>query len=465
MLYKFFIENFIYSYSIQMSDLLLQRTLQRGAIDARTLARELGISQPTLSRRLKPLIRNGEVVKIGAGRASRYAWRRMIPALPETEALPLYEIDETGEAQIVGELTPLEPGGTVITGELNGAWLNENRKLRIHEGLPFYLEYLRPEGFLGRLFCRQIATHSGLPPDPQSWDEDQLLSFLCFHSADLPGSLIVGRHSLDVFLRSTVTPIKKEQIIGEYHRLAESVLSGETPGSSAGGEQPKFTAFIAGEKGGPPKHMIVKFSPAGDDRIARRWRDLLVAEHRALSLLNEYHSFPNPVSLITVRERSMLQIERYDRVGEKGRRPWISLGALDDELFGRRDSIRAALRRLQRIGLLSEEDAGIGMVASLFGDFIGNTDQHFGNLSFTREEDRIRIGPLYDILPMFYAPRRGGEIVDEKAHSLPVRIPEEKEYFEIAAEIASDYWNLLAGNGELSEDFHRIARRTAELMK
>jgi hypothetical protein len=49
-------------------------------------------------------------------------------------------------------------------------------------------------------------------------------------------------------------------------------MNGAIPGSSAGGEQPKFTAYC-GERSA---HVIVKFSPLGDDAVARRWRDILV---------------------------------------------------------------------------------------------------------------------------------------------------------------------------------------------
>ena len=44
---------------------------------------------------------------------------------------------------------------------------------------------------------------------------------------------------------------------------------GELPGSSAGGEQPKFTALKKDPRG-DLSHVIVKFSPKGDNDVAKR---------------------------------------------------------------------------------------------------------------------------------------------------------------------------------------------------
>lgn len=443
-----------------MNDPKLKKLLRRSPSDAQSLADVLQVSQPTLSRRLQPLLRTGEVVKVGRARATRYALRRPVYGLPGMEPVPVYEIDENGEAHLRGRLTPIHPEGVVVDGEIIP--LLKKMSGEVFSGLPYYLEYLRPEGFLGRTLCRKIAAESDLSDDGRHWNEDQLLQFLYRYGADLPGSLIVGRHSLENFLRSSYTEIKYHEIESEYHRLALSVLGGEAPGSSAGGEQPKFTAYSQIKKGESPVHVIVKFSPPDEDEpVAKRWRDLLTAEHRALNLLHDAGLTPNPVELLRVKDRLMLRIERYDRHGEKGRRPWISLGALDDEFFGLRDSIRGGLRRLLRAGLLSENQVRIGVIASLFGDFIGNTDQHFGNASLIWDKESLRMGPLYDILPMFYAPRAGGEIIKNQLHSMPVRLPEESEFFERARDLAIHYWEMIAKENEISKDFREIATKCA----
>jgi hypothetical protein len=93
---------------------------------------------------------------------------------------------------------------------------------------------------------------------------DRLLAFLhCL------GNLIIGEESLDRFLARRGEAYTR----ADYPRLASGVLTGQ-PGSSAGGEHPKF-AIAAGER-----HLLVKFA-TGDGEAADRWRALLVAEHVA----------------------------------------------------------------------------------------------------------------------------------------------------------------------------------------
>lgn len=61
-----------------------------------------------------------------------------------------------------------------------------------------------------------------------------------------------------------------------YAALAHATLAGERAGSSAAGEQPKFTACVA-DADGSPRHVIVKFSePVEGNPVARRWADLLI---------------------------------------------------------------------------------------------------------------------------------------------------------------------------------------------
>lgn len=45
-----------------------------------------------------------------------------------------------------------------------------------------------------------------------------------------------------------------------------------------------------------------------------------------------------------------------------------------------------------------------------FGRFIANTDMHHGNLSFRPEGAAFSLASAYDMLPMAYAPHRGGEV-------------------------------------------------------
>lgn len=78
-----------------------------------------------------------------------------------------------------------------------------------------------------------------------------------------------------------------------------------------------------------------------------------------------------------------------------------------------------------------------------FGMLIGNTDMHHGNLSFISSHGRpYHLAPAYDILPMGFAPRTGGAIVNELR---PASLPEV---------ISRDIWQEALG---LAEDFFVIA--------
>src|SRR5205085_1066764 len=93
----------------------------------------------------------------------------------------------------------------------------------------------------------------------------------------LAGNLIAGDESFARWQRLAISPVARE----DYVRLAEETIAGHPPGSSAGGERPKFGALLA------DRHVLVKFAASGNrgDEVARRWCDLLVLEALALQVI------------------------------------------------------------------------------------------------------------------------------------------------------------------------------------
>ena len=87
---------------------LLEDLLRRdGPLTAAALAAALGISQPTVSRRLASA---GErIVRIGKARSSRYALAHDIGRAGSR--WPLYRIDSQGRSEALGELSALHGGG------------------------------------------------------------------------------------------------------------------------------------------------------------------------------------------------------------------------------------------------------------------------------------------------------------------------------------------------------------------
>ncbi len=96
-----------------------------------------------------------------------------------------------------------------------------------------------------------------------------------------------------------------------------------------------------------------------------------------------------------------LQSERFDRVGDHGRRGVVSLLSIATAWHGEIDRWSAASGRLHASGRLSAEDAGKLVLLDAFGAAIANSDRHFGNVMlFDDYEGPLRLAPVYDMRPM-----------------------------------------------------------------
>ena len=141
---------------------------------------------------------------------------------------------------------------------------------------------------------------------------------------DLPGNLVMGEVA---FQRFHTLPERASRVASaaDYPALADQAMQGTHPGSSAGGEQPKFCTINAG------RHVIVKFSPAGNTAVDQRTRDLLVCEHLALLTLAQAGISAANTQIFTGAGRVFLESERFDRCGERGRIGMVSLQVYDAE--------------------------------------------------------------------------------------------------------------------------------------
>lgn len=205
--------------------------------------------------------------------------------------------------------------------------------------------------------------------------------------------------------------------------------------------------------------MIVKFSPSGESVDAVRWRDLLRAEHHALELLRAQGIPAAKTSCHGLGGRTFLEGQRFDRCGTQGRRPAISLAMLDAEYAGEGHGwtrIAAALQRAGRIGAASLASI---VWAETFGGWIGNTDMHAGNISLGPTADGFELLPLYDILPMIFAPERGELLVRQLTP--PLRTPLNEAVWEETRRAAVDYWSRNADDPLLSTDFRTLAGEAA----
>lgn len=378
----------------------IRRRLSAGPLPARQLIESMDVSQPTISRALTEL--GDEVVRIGAAQSIQYTLRDTLRGLPD---IPVYRVDAEGRIRPLGTLVPVRPEGFVMRQE-DGAALHS-------DGLPWWLFDMRPQGYLGRAYAARHGVELGLPERLTDWTDTHVLRALLAHGHDVVGNLLLGDGARDRFLAAPIPdPIAERFQAAEYARLALEAARGETAGSSAGGEQPKFTAYAVTTDG--PRHVIVKFSELEQGPVSERWRDLLLAEHLALDTLREAGIPAARTRIVDHGGQRFLEVERFDRSGNLGRRALFSLAALDAEFVGAGAGGWPIIgRKLAIDGQIRPEAADGANVLWAFGTLIGNSDMHSGNLSFIAEQGPpCSIAPAYDMSPMAFAPRSGGGIPD-----------------------------------------------------
>lgn len=374
--------------------------LSRGPLPARQLAEKIGISQPTVSRALAEL--GDEVVRIGAARSIHYALRDTMRGLPD---IPVYRIDAAGRVHRLGVLVPVRLQGFVTRRE-DGAVLYS-------EDLPWWLADMRPQGYLGRALARRHAAELELPERLADWTAAHALRALLAYGHDVVGDLLLGDAARDRFIAGPVAgPISLDEKAEAYVRLSQEAVRGEVPGSSAGGEQPKFAAYAMTPGGA--RHVLVKFSEPEPGPVTERWRDLLLAEHLALETLGEAGVLAARTRILDSQGQRFLEVERFDRIGALGRRGVFSLTALDAEFVGEgRGGWPSIAQRLAGENVIRREAAADACLLWAFGTLIGNSDMHGGNLSFMAGDERpYGIAPAYDMTPMAFQPRASGGLPD-----------------------------------------------------
>lgn len=421
----------------------LTSLLLEGPLSAAELMARLNISQATLSRLVA---RQTDILKYGRARATRYALLRPIH---QTSEWPLWRIDEAGRAHAAGTLRPVWPQGSCVVQGTAGEW-------QFYAGLPWFLSDMRPQGFLGRAWGRESATALGLPADIRLWNDDQSLLALGQTGVDMPGNWLIGQVSYQRWLTARQPEAIACHAKGQrYPQLAARALGGEEPGSSAGGEQPKFLCYT--EDAG---HCLVKFSGQRENENSQRWRDLLRAEHLALTLLAQ-HNLPAAHSqLIEINSQLFLEVERFDRIKQRGRRGMVSLEAVGAEFLGSLAHWPAALRQLAQTKKIGEQDAHQGTLQWAFGCLIANSDMHAGNLSFFMDGDRLTLTPAYDMLPMALAPNSLGQMRDSVTLRVDTTLP--RAVWQPASVMAKTYWQAVINGERFSEAFRTIARQALQ---
>ncbi len=427
---------------------LIRVLMRDGVATSQELIHKLRISRPTLSRlagKAPP-----SLIRLGKTRSINYGIMREVAGIGSQ--LPLFQVNELGQLSPVGKLIVLhqeyyavEPQNTLFSG------------------LPPEAFDMAPQGFMGRAFVQKYTDELNLPSQFENWSNEHILIALARRGEDLPGSLIIGQESAERFTKLDFKATNRTQ----YKHLAHLSLSGQPIGSSAGGEQPKFSAFVGG------KHCIIKFAGTDASKAQLRSRDLLICEYIALNLLKENKIASSNAVLSFQGKMVFLEIERFDRKGIKGRRAVLTLAAIDNLLYGARDNWSAASERLERSNHIDLNSARTLKLLDAFGAIIADSDRHFHNVSFftsgftsgfsqftfgRKSQDlKFELAPAFDKLPMFFSPVSGHLI--ERKFSLPIPSAEMLEVWEEARALALQFWERVSREKRISQDFRKIARR------
>lgn len=440
--------------------MLLRRQPGARAAELATLA---GVSQPTLSRMLKELA--GEVLALGQGPRRRYYGRRSLRG--QAGSFPVYAVDREGRAAQVGSLELVAPEGAVLDVAAMGWPVDEEFRDGHWPGLPYPLQDMRPQGFLGRSFARHVAATLGVSDNPRDWSDDDVLHILTQRGVDTPGNLIVGDGALQRWLAAkSELPglIPEAEVETVYARYADQASALGAVGSSAAGEFPKFTALRA-LAGSETPHVIVKFSGAEATGTVRRWADLLCCEHLALEHARRLPGVSAARSrLLQVQGRTLLEAERFDRHGLHGRSALCSLEPLDAALLARtREDWGVIAAALRAQGWITADTERQIRLVWAYGRLIGNTDMHKGNLSFVPGLP-MAMAPVYDMLPMMYAPLGGGEL-PRVAYAPGLPAPREREVWLEAAAAALAFWESAAQDARISAEFRVVCASNREVLR
>ncbi len=428
---------------ISLPEILRSLLAQAPSLSAAQLQMATGMSQASVSMALSQL--GPSVHKLGAARSTRYALTQSILGLPAQQPVR-YGAAVSGE--LFGMLTLLHSGDVHVRGPKRTEWLGRN-------ALPWFLSSQRPQGFLGREYTK---LRPDFPPDPDDWNVPQVLYMAVNHIKESPGAFDIG-DDRNVYVGRSADEHDTAQISALYDALAAHAGQGLPAGSSAGGEQPKFTTHA--HAGAEVAHVIVKFSPPRGTPFGERWHGLLLLEHLANEVLRAHGVDSARTQIIQSTQRTYLQSKRFDRIGPIDKRHVVAASAVHDEFVKTpRQHWVSTCQALVAQKLLPAKDLHTVACTYLFGQYIGNSDMHFGNLSFFVDDvtqPQFTITPVYDMLPMQWRPNiHSGALDADPVRAQPPPTGYAKEQA-LARQWAIDYWQQASTLADLSAPLRQVS--------
>lgn len=198
-----------------------------------------------------------------------------------------------------------------------------------------------------------------------------------------------------------------------------------------------------------------KFAARGGtgDVVARRWRDLLILEAVALDVIAAHGSPAARAQLVESDSHLCLEVERFDRAGQRGRRAVLSLAAVHDDLS---DGWARAAVRLQGARRISVDDARRLRWLDAFGALIANTDRHQFNVVLFSDAAGLRLAPAFDPVSMFHAPTADGQVRDRE-YPAPIALAEWLDVWDQARAAAREFWSRVSADPRVSDGLRRVA--------
>jgi len=427
----------------------------RGRLTAAELLQALEVSRPTLARAVAD---EPTVVRLGKARATQYALRQEYRGESQW---PLYRMTPDARVQSIGNLLALDRGEFALESAQERPVLTLPPFERgIYPDVPWFLDDLRPNGFLGRTYAHRVSQELRVPADLKTWNAGHIIAALLHGGSTQSGDLILGDLAMERALRELRDPpdlVAAAERLRRYPEFAAEVMRGEPPGSSPGGEQAKFTATV---RDGQSQHaVIVKFSAGDDSPGARRWGTLLRCEALAADVLGTRGIAVAQTSLLEANGQVFLESRRFDRTVGLGRRGFVSLAAIGAAFYG-----EASLPwwrfadLLERDGWLDADNALALRRVSWFGALIDNADMHLGNFGLMLTDTLpLQAAPVYDMLPMRLRPNTQGTVVS-RDYVAPVPVAGQYEHWRWAAEPALEFWQRVEATEEIDSEVRAFAR-------
>jgi len=225
-----------------------------------------------------------------------------------------------------------------------------------------YLLGVSDESRLGALRFRRVSEREFLAPPHRG----------------VPALVDLGR-----LLQCTERIFRNEETDEDLHLIF-------APGSSLGGARPK--ASVIDQHG---QLSIAKFPKESDEYSIETWEEIALQLADRAGIVTARHE------LLRVAGKAVLLSQRFDRIDNRRRIPFLSAMALLGAKDGEGGSYPEMVDALARHGAHAKKDAQALYRRVAFNVLVSNVDDHLRNHGFLRmEKSGWTLSPAYDLNPV-----------------------------------------------------------------